>query len=143
MKTSSLPMTFCYLSLRATPFFVSYKYLSWEVLSVQLLSEFQPEEDWSDSDSDDPPSKTAQLELPDAIRRIRTLERKLADAKQDLADYRQFVGERLKISELTEGTDDDASNTLPARDDDSHYFDSYGATGKLPLTSPLCRLPLT
>ena len=52
--------------------------------------EFQPE-DWSDSESDEPPSNTAQLELPNAIRRIRTLERKLASVKQDLTDYRQFV----------------------------------------------------
>lgn len=143
-------MTFCYLSSRVTPFFVSYGYLSCKALSIQLLVEFQPEEDWSNSDSDDPPSIATQLELPDALHRIRTLERKLASAKQDLADYHQFVGERLKSSRLAEVTDDDASSTpVPARDDDSHYFESYGANGKPSQTSmlntshliPTCRYP--
>lgn len=127
--------------------------------SLYRRSEFQPDEDWSDSDSDcgplSLPSKTktgAQLELPDAIRRIRALERKLASAKQDLVDYRQFVGERLNISRLAEAIDDDAgsSTPVPARDDDSHYFESYGANGEfllspshpvLILNSTTCRYP--
>jgi type I protein arginine methyltransferase len=68
--------------------------------------------------------------LPSAARRIRALEKKLADAKQDLTDYRTFVGEQLNRSLLTEVTDDSSSILTPARDDDSHYFESYGENGK-------------
>ena len=42
---------------------------------------------------------------------------------------------------MTEVIDDDASTTpVPPRDDDSHYFESYGANGE---SYPLCSSPLT
>ena len=74
--------------------------------------------------------KNVVTDLPSATRRIRALEKRLADAKQDLADYRTFVGERLNLSHLTEATDDSSSGSMLPRDDDSHYFDSYNENGK-------------
>jgi len=60
------------------------------------------------------------------------LEKKLASARQDLADYRAFVGERLNISGLTEDANENSNQPIPPlRDDDSHYFQSYGANGLL------------
>ena len=97
----------------------------------KFLSEFQPDDDWSDSDEEEQSaSKDVSTDLPSAVRRIRALEKKLADAKQDLADYRTFVGEQFNRSLLTDVTDDSSSSLTPARDDDSHYFESYGDNGK-------------
>jgi protein arginine N-methyltransferase 3 len=76
--------------------------------------------------------------LSSANRRIRALEKRLADAKQDLADYRAFVGERLDLSLLTEAIDDATSGPVPPRDDDSHYFESYGENGKYPSVFSFC-----
>ncbi|KZT08853.1 S-adenosyl-L-methionine-dependent methyltransferase [Laetiporus sulphureus 93-53] len=76
---------------------------------------------WSDyEDEQSPPT-----DLATAIRRIHILEKKVQQAKQDLAEYRTFsaFGEVL--------TDPVASSSTthlgrPLRDDDSHYFQSYG-----------------
>ncbi|EPT00251.1 hypothetical protein FOMPIDRAFT_1023851 [Fomitopsis schrenkii] len=87
--------------------------------------------DWSSSDEDEP-SGSAQTDLEVANRRIRALERKLQKAQQDLNDYRAFVGERLGRSRLVAALEEppaSASSThiaAPLRDDDSHYFQSYG-----------------
>jgi protein arginine N-methyltransferase 3 len=67
-------------------------------------------------------------DLPSATRRIRALEKRLVDAKRDLTDYRAFVEERLNKTFMTEALDD---LTSPPRDDDSHYFESYGENGTI------------
>jgi protein arginine N-methyltransferase 3 len=77
-------------------------------------------------------------DLPSATRRIRALEKRLADAKQDLADYREFVGERLNLSHLTDATDDSSSIAALPRDDDSHYFESYNENGRYPFIFLAC-----
>lgn len=77
-------------------------------------------------------SKDAVTDVPSATRRIRALEKRLADAKQDLVDYRKFVGERLNLSHLADATDDSSSSAALPRDDDSHYFQSYNENGKYP-----------
>jgi protein arginine N-methyltransferase 3 len=79
-------------------------------------------------------------DLPSATRRIRALEKRLTDAKQDLADYREFVGERLNLSHLTDATDDSGSIAALPRDDDSHYFESYNENGKYPFNFGLCKI---
>ena len=88
--------------------------------------EFQSD-DWSDSDEAD--AAAPPQDLITATRRIKILESNLAKAKQDLADYRKFVSERLDIPRLAETI----SPSLPVdpvpRDDDSHYFQSYGGNG--------------
>lgn len=94
--------------------------------SDYLSSEFQLNDEWSDDDDEEAASTDVVSDLPGAIRRIRTLEKKLANAKQDLTDYRAFVGERLNATEIA---DDPSPASIPARDDDSHYFDSYGENG--------------
>ncbi|TFY63817.1 hypothetical protein EVJ58_g3025 [Rhodofomes roseus] len=87
--------------------------------------------DWSSSDEDEPSASTP-TDLEDAKRRIRALARKLQKARQDFIDYRAFVGERLGRSGLVEALTEPAapgSSThlaAPLRDDDSHYFQSYG-----------------
>jgi type I protein arginine methyltransferase len=83
--------------------------------------------DFDDSWSDDEPeatesSVTEPSDLPSALRRIHTLERKLALATQELTEVRLFVTQRLDSDLFT-----NSSPPAPReRDDDSHYFESYG-----------------
>ncbi|KZT63364.1 S-adenosyl-L-methionine-dependent methyltransferase [Daedalea quercina L-15889] len=86
--------------------------------------------DWSSSDEDGPASSSPS-DLEGAKQRIRALERKLQKARQDFVDYRAFVGERLGRSSLMEALAEPAASSsthvaAPLRDDDSHYFQSYG-----------------
>lgn len=81
-------------------------------------------DDWSDSDSESPSKDKDDV--------IRALKRKLDQAKQELADFRAFVEKQLRISEVTRSLDDSReglSTEQPKRDDDSHYFESYGMNG--------------
>lgn len=86
------------------------------------------DDEWSDSDDDAAP-KDVETDLSSAVRRIRVLEKKLAGAKQDFVDYRAFVGERLNTAHLADATNDLSPAPTTARDDDSHYFESYGENG--------------
>ncbi|KAJ6584357.1 S-adenosyl-L-methionine-dependent methyltransferase [Mycena capillaripes] len=76
-------------------------------------------DDWSDSDAED----------TDPAKRIIALEKRLSAAKQDLADYRALVSKQLDISSLLAAVNEPGpvAGTVPARDDDSHYFQSYEA----------------
>jgi protein arginine N-methyltransferase 3 len=58
------------------------------------------------------------------------LERKLALVKQEFADYRSLISQKLNAT-LLDGIADLGSNHVPtpARDDDTHYFESYGENG--------------
>jgi len=80
-------------------------------------------DDWSDSDEDNPSSEVA----PVTDRRLRSLNKKLTAAKQELADYRAFVGKQFNVSSFAEAIKESSSSqqVLPSRDDDSHYFKSY------------------
>lgn len=73
--------------------------------------------------------KNAPSDFASASHRIRLLEKKLDSAKQDLIDYREFIGDRLDISKLSETINDLHPTPVPIRDDDSHYFESYGENG--------------
>jgi len=103
----------------------------WLCFLVLFLTRFPLEsysEDWSDSDED---------ELDDANtdpnRKIKVLEKKLALARQSLGDYRALVAEKLDITKQVENLtlEEGPSDTVdvPKRDDDTHYFESYGANG--------------
>lgn len=83
-------------------------------------------DDWSDSDDENP--KTT-----DPLQRIQILERKLAQVKHEFADYRNLISERVNISSLLDAsTDAEPSQSVPSlRDDDSHYFKSYGENGSV------------
>lgn len=88
---------------------------------------------WSDDESAETGASEKQpKDLPSATRRIAALERKLVQAQQNLADYRSFVGERLDTSGFAQTLASEGQGPLdaPARDDDSHYFESYGENGK-------------
>jgi protein arginine N-methyltransferase 3 len=56
---------------------------------------------------------------------------KLAGVKQDFVDYRSLISQKLDIANLLDTTADPESNhaSAPARDDDTHYFQSYGENG--------------
>lgn len=97
-----------------------------------IQPEFQPDDNWSDSDEEGGSSKDLTPDLPSAVRRIRALEKKLADSKRDLVDYRAFVGERLNLASLSEAIAESDSTSRAVRDDDSHYFESYGENGNIP-----------
>ncbi|KAF7292107.1 Protein arginine N-methyltransferase [Mycena indigotica] len=80
-------------------------------------------ENWSDSESEGP---TASAE-----KRVAQLEKKLAVAKQEFADYRSLVGRQLggDFAALRAAFDEPGpskKDLKAATDDDSHYFDSYG-----------------
>ncbi|KAG6829437.1 hypothetical protein H0H87_011392 [Tephrocybe sp. NHM501043] len=64
----------------------------------------------------------------DPARRIKTLERKLALAKQNFVDYRALVSKKLGLAgSLDSPSQPGPSQTIALeRDDDTHYFKSYG-----------------
>lgn len=69
---------------------------------------------------------------------IHALQAKLHQAHQDMADYRNFVGQRLNLASLADALKEPAAAStsgthaaVPLRDDDSHYFQSYGENGAL------------
>ncbi|KAH7910487.1 S-adenosyl-L-methionine-dependent methyltransferase [Hygrophoropsis aurantiaca] len=109
---------------------------------------------WSEDDEDNRADKQNANPISDdggkaadllsAHRRIRHLERKLADARCDMSDYRAFVVERLDVRRVvaelgasdTGGAsgsgrtgsvgDQETEERKVGRDDDTHYFQSYG-----------------
>ncbi|EMD39598.1 hypothetical protein CERSUDRAFT_111907 [Gelatoporia subvermispora B] len=90
------------------------------LLQVQLSG------DWSDDSDDELPDAA---DLPGAMRRIRVLEKRLQKAQQALTDYRSFVGDRLNLAGLAESLREEGASGqdgATSRDDDSHYFESYG-----------------
>ena len=117
--------------------------------TVLTLTEIEPEDsDWSDDDPDAAAQPAEPATLADATRAIHALQAKLTKAKQDLVDYRAFVRQRLDLRGVAEavkredanvGTSASASASVatkaaaPLRDDDSHYFQSYGENGAHPL----------
>jgi protein arginine N-methyltransferase 3 len=92
-------------------------------------------DDWSDSDE----ATKAPQDLTAALHRIESLESKYKKVKQDLADYRKLVSERLDIAGLAEA-DSHPSTSAISRDDDSHYFESYDKNGKIVFLHRSCIL---
>lgn len=94
-------------------------------------SELQTD-DWTDTDEE--PSHSAQRgensnrDLSHAHREIRLLKERLANAQNELLDYQKLVRSRLEASTL-DALQDDTPLELPKRDDDTHYFESYGGNG--------------
>jgi type I protein arginine methyltransferase len=92
--------------------------------------------DWSDEEDQAGASGIPQ-DLSAAISRIKILENNLAKVKRDLSDYRDFVSERLDLARLTDALTSSPPSAPTPRDDDSHYFDSYGGNGILPPPIPI------
>ncbi|KAJ6453197.1 protein arginine N-methyltransferase [Mycena vitilis] len=102
----------------AEALFSSDEYLH-PALEDDPLLQIQPD-DWSDSDA----------ENTDPAKRAIALEKRLSAAKQDLADYRTLVSKQLDIPSLLAAVNEPGPVAGPpaaARDDDSHYFQSYEA----------------
>ncbi|KAJ7595054.1 S-adenosyl-L-methionine-dependent methyltransferase [Mycena floridula] len=90
------------------PVFMSDEYLH-PTLQDDPLLQYQPD-DWSDDED--------ESESTDPLKRIKVLEKKLAQ----FADYRALLGQRLNLLNLV----DEPVASPAVRDDDSHYFESYG-----------------
>ncbi|KAI6107141.1 S-adenosyl-L-methionine-dependent methyltransferase [Pisolithus croceorrhizus] len=111
------------------PFFTSDEYLLPVIEDDPLLQ--LDLDDWSD---DEGPSSLAHpqpepTDLATAVRRIRYLEEKLSQSQKDLADYRNIVSKKVDVASFVEIISEPGPSTTKiadARDDDSHYFQSYG-----------------
>ncbi len=79
--------------------------------------EFQSD-DWSDSED--------ELDSSDPSRKILALQKELARTQQQFQEYRSLVAQKMDFASFSE----EAGPSAPRpRDDDSHYFESYGANG--------------
>ncbi|KAJ3735931.1 S-adenosyl-L-methionine-dependent methyltransferase [Lentinula guzmanii] len=90
------------------------------VLEDDPLLQYEPG-DWTDSEDEG--------SLP-TERRIRSLEQKLAQTQRDFEEYRKIVNHHFSLGQIAESAPEEPSNSVssqPKRDDDSHYFESYGA----------------
>lgn len=69
--------------------------------------------------------------MESALQKIKYLETRIKEANQKLVDYREFVAKRLDMEKLTEtiATASTVDPIVAKRDDDSHYFTSYGSNG--------------
>ncbi|EIW81556.1 S-adenosyl-L-methionine-dependent methyltransferase [Coniophora puteana RWD-64-598 SS2] len=104
----------------------------------------QPDPDSWSSDEDEAPLASSSFkakskapadtpkDLPGALKRVRALEAKLSAARQDMADYRKLVAQRLDAARLADiaaepGPSASGASVASVRDDDTHYFESYAA----------------
>ena len=85
-----------------------------------------PSDDWSDSEDE-------EVENADPNYKIKILEKKLALAQQSLADYRTLITEKCNVPNLIRDINEPISHQVDStsRDDDTHYFQSYGEHGQL------------
>ncbi|KAF9646710.1 protein arginine N-methyltransferase [Thelephora ganbajun] len=111
----------------AEPFFTNDQYLIPAIEDDPLLQ--SQSGDWSDEEGVGTSSGVAPKDLESAFHRIRVLEASLKKAKQDLSDYREFVTSSLDVKKLTEevASTSTEDHLVPKRDDDFHYFTSYGS----------------
>jgi protein arginine N-methyltransferase 3 len=87
-----------------------------------------PSDDWSDSEDE-------EVGNADPTYKIKILEKKLALAQQSLVDYRTLITEKCNIPNLFKDINEPISRQAASssRDDDTHYFRSYGEHGQ-PIT---------
>ncbi|TFY72550.1 hypothetical protein EVG20_g489 [Dentipellis fragilis] len=104
------------------PFLSADEYLQPVLQDDPLL--LATSDDWSESDNENTPS-----DLTSATRRIDLLEKKLQEAQRDLVDYKGLVSNKLDIGSLRDAINEPGPSGAgsSARDDDTHYFESYGA----------------
>lgn len=88
-----------------------------------------PSDEWSDESGDEQPSGSGGVSNEPAPNRVRQLEKQLKKLKQNFADYKSFVAERLNYTAIAEASREATEQPPPPRDDDSHYFDSYKENG--------------
>jgi protein arginine N-methyltransferase 3 len=97
---------------------------------ANVPTELEDDEPWSDDEEDGAAAGASAEEpsdLPGALKQIRALERRLAQTTQRFGELRAFAASRLDAGLLaaSSSSDDPAPRE---RDDDTHYFDSYGET---------------
>ncbi|KAF9464204.1 protein arginine N-methyltransferase [Collybia nuda] len=99
--------------------FTEEKYLV-PVIEDDPLLQIQTD-DWTDSDEEG-------AITPEPAQQIQALQKKLAAAKRGFNEYRTLINQQLNIGGLLDSADASISSpSAPqARDDDSHYFQSYG-----------------
>ena len=90
----------------------------WRYAMAHNITEVQS--NWSDSEDEDIDT--------DPERKIRSLRRQLAVAKQDLLDFRTLVTQKIDKISLSEAIDDIGPGK-GTESDDKHYFQSYGENG--------------
>ncbi|KAH8104934.1 S-adenosyl-L-methionine-dependent methyltransferase [Phellopilus nigrolimitatus] len=107
------------------PLFTSDDYLIPVIEDDPLLQLGSGE--WSDSDSE------VDANTTDKDKVIRSLSSKLARAKKDFVDFKSLVEKQFRVTEVTQALKEDTAGpslstegTVVKRDDDTHYFDSYG-----------------
>jgi protein arginine N-methyltransferase 3 len=90
-------------------------------------------DDWSDdedlSSTDQCPAPPA--DLPSTLWQMQLLERKLAQAHRDMAEYQSLVGQQFdaeRFAEIINKLGPSSAGLLP-RDDDTYYFSSYCENG--------------
>ncbi|PAV16987.1 S-adenosyl-L-methionine-dependent methyltransferase [Pyrrhoderma noxium] len=108
-------------SLKGTePIFSDDTYLIPAISDDPLLQ--TGSDDWTD-DEEDMEAKTEK----DKDRIIRKLTSRYIQAKKDLVDFRQLVVHVKELAQSLQDSDAPVSSlTEVKRDDDTHYFDSYG-----------------
>ncbi|KAJ3759216.1 S-adenosyl-L-methionine-dependent methyltransferase [Lentinula raphanica] len=116
-RTKSSPANLSSLTGKES-FFSSDDFLL-PVIEDDAMLQYQPDS-WTDSEDE------SSLLTED---RIRKLQQKLAQTQRDFEEYRKLVTHRFNLGQIDEPSAEGPSNTVlpPERDDDSHYFESYGA----------------
>ena len=94
-------------------------------------------DEWSDDE--DESSAGGNGKVVDKDREIRRLAQRLEQAKRDLVDFRKLVERQFRTKEITDAAREDGESSVrptsttaamtPKRDDDTHYFNSYGDNG--------------
>ena len=115
-----------------TPYSVGYRLVYFLDTAPLIHLELDFEDDWSDNEdgpfSGHDPSPPS--DLPSALKRIQVLEQKLSQAQDDFFDYKRLVTQNLDISSISaEVINDPVPSSEAVRDDDTHYFQSYGLNG--------------
>lgn len=100
-------------------------FASIETQRVTYLFVEAPSDDWEDSEDED-------VGNADPSSKIKILEKKLALAQQSLVDYRTLITEKCNIPNLLKDINEPISRQVAStsRDDDTHYFQSYGEHGQ-------------
>lgn len=103
--------------------------LQFDLIETQRITDYffleAPSDDWSDSEDE-------EVENADPSYKIKILEKKLAIAQQSLVDYRTLITEKCNIPNLIKDINEPNSRQFAStsRDDDTHYFQSYGEHGQ-------------
>ncbi|KAK7689949.1 hypothetical protein QCA50_006589 [Cerrena zonata] len=106
----------------------SDEYLKPSIEDDPLLE--MPADDWSDEEVESAPAQPPS-DLESAMRQIKRLQQQVQQSQRDLIDYKTFVSDRLNLASLAEALKEpeassSAQTAQAPRDDDSHYFQSYG-----------------